>query len=305
MMVFQARHRTSRERKEAMQLGVIFPQTEIGADPKAIRDFAQAAEEMGYAHIIVFDHVLGADTAHYHNWQGPYTTRDMFHEPFVLYGYLAAVTQRLELVTAVIILGQRQTALVAKQAAEVDVLSHGRLRLGVGIGWNAVEYEALQENFHDRGKRSEEQIAVLRALWTQETVTFQGRWHTITHAGINPLPVQRPIPLWLGGRAEAVIERVGRLADGWFPQFAPDAEGQATIARLHAYARAAGRDPASIGIEGRISLADSTPDTWNRLAASWQKLGATHLSVNTMRAGLQSPTAHIDAIQQFRAAFGD
>jgi probable F420-dependent oxidoreductase len=284
-----------------MQLGVIFPQTEIGADPKAIRDFAQAAEDMGYAHLIVFDHVLGADTAYHQNWQGPYTKADMFHEPFVLYGYLAAITQRLELVTAVIILGQRQTALVAKQAAAVDVLSGGRLRLGVGIGWNAVEYEALGENFHDRGKRSEEQITVLRALWTQEEVDFHGRWHHITHAGINPLPIQRPIPLWLGGRAEAVVERVGRLSDGWFPQFAPDDAGRATIERMHGYARAAGRNPAAIGIEGRISLADSKPDDWSRLAEAWGSLGATHLSVNTMRAGLKTPDAHIDAIRRFRA----
>ena len=285
-----------------MQLGVIFPQTEIGADPKAVRDFAQAAEELGYAHVIVFDHVLGADTTHYKDWQGPYTQGDMFHEPFVLYGYLAAVTQKLELVTAVIILGQRQTALVAKQAAAVDVLSGGRLRLGVGIGWNAVEYEALNENFHDRGKRSEEQIAVLRALWTQEVVDFHGRWHHITHAGINPLPVQRPIPLWLGGRVEAVVERVGRLADGWFPQFAPDDAGRATIERMHGYARAAGRDPSAIGIEGRISLAESGPDAWGGLAKAWCGLGATHLSVNTMRAGLATPNAHIDAIRQFREA---
>ena len=285
-----------------MQLGVIFPQTEIGADPKAVRDFAQAAEELGYAHVIVFDHVLGADTTHYKNWQGPYAQHDMFHEPFVLYGYLAAVTQKLELVTAVIILGQRQTALVAKQAAAVDVLSNGRLRLGIGIGWNAVEYEALNENFHDRGKRSEEQIAVLRALWTQEVVDFHGRWHSITHAGINPLPVQRPIPLWLGGRVEAVVERVGRLADGWFPQFAPDDDGRATIGRMHGYARAAGRDPSAIGIEGRISLSDSGPDAWGGLAEAWRGLGATHLSVNTMRAGLSTPDAHISAIRQFRDA---
>jgi probable F420-dependent oxidoreductase len=218
-----------------MQLGVIFPQTEIGADPKAIRDFVQAAEDLGYEHLIVFDHVLGADTAHYPGWQGAYTHQDMFHEPLVLYGYLAAFTQRMELVTGVLILGQRQTALVAKQAAEVDVLSGGRLRLGVGIGWNAVEYEGLNANFHNRGKRSEEQIAVLRALWTQEVVDFHGRWHQITHAGLNPLPIQRPIPLWLGGgtNAEPVIERVGRLADGWFPQFAPDATGRAALERMH------------------------------------------------------------------------
>ena len=285
-----------------MQLGVIFPQTEVGADPKAVRDFAQAAEELGYAHVIVFDHVLGADATYYRNWQGPYAQGDMFHEPFVLYGYLAAVTQKLELVTAVIILGQRQTALVAKQAAAVDVLSGGRLRLGVGIGWNAVEYEALNENFHDRGKRSEEQIAVLRALWTQEVVDYHGRWHDITHAGINPLPVQRPIPLWLGGRVEAVVERVGRLADGWFPQFPPDDAGRATIERMHGYARAAGRDPSAIGIEGRVSLADSGPGAWGGLAKAWGGLGATHLSVNTMRAGLATPDAHIDAIRQFREA---
>lgn len=287
-----------------MQLGVIFPQTEIGTDPKAIRDFVQAAEEMGYAHLIVFDHVLGADPAHYPEWQGPYTKHDMFHEPFVLYGYLAAITRRIELVTAVIILGQRQTALVAKQAAEVDVLSGGRLRLGVGIGWNAVEYEALGENFHNRGRRCEEQIAVLRALWTQEVVNFHGRWHHISHAGINPLPVQRPIPLWLGGggtHVEPVIARVGRLADGWFPQFAPDAVGRATLERMHGYARAAGRDPATIGIEGRISMANSTPDSWAQQAESWGSLGATHLSVNTMRAGFQTPDAHIAAIAKFYA----
>src|SRR4030095_5402479 len=233
-----------------MQLGLMFPQTEIGADPKAVRDFVQAAEGIGYEHVIVFDHVLGVDTAHYQGWQGRYTKHDMFHEPFVLYGYLAAITQRLELVTAVIILGQRQTALVAKQAAEVDVLSGGRLRLGIGIGWNAVEYEALGAHFHNRGKRSEEQLAVLRALWTQDVVDFHGRWHHIRHAGINPLPIQRPIPIWLGGgstNVAPVIERVGRLADGWFPQFAPDATGRAALERMRTAARAAGRDPSAIG----------------------------------------------------------
>lgn len=283
-----------------MRLGVIFPQTEIGADPTAGRDFAQAAEELGFAHLIVFDHVLGADAAHYPGWQGPYNHQDMFHEPFVLFGYLAAVTTRLELVTAVIILGQRQTALVAKQAAEVDVLSGGRLRLGVGIGWNAVEYESLNENFHNRGRRSEEQIDLLRALWTQEVVDYNGRWHTIPHAGLNPLPIQRPIPIWLGGRVEAVVQRVARLADGWFPQFAPDDQGRQTIERLHAYARAAGRDPATIGIEGRISLANSRQESWGKEAEQWRALGATHLSLNTMRAGLRSPAEHIEAIRRFK-----
>ncbi len=285
-----------------MQLGVTFPQTEIGADPAAVRDFVQAAEGMGYDHMIVYDHVLGADTSHYPDWQGPYTHRHMFHEPFVLFGYLAAMTQRIELVTAVLIVGQRQTALVAKQAAEVDVLSGGRLRLGVGIGWNHVEYEALGENFHDRGKRSEEQIAVMRALWSQDVIDFHGRWHHISHAGINPRPVQQPIPLWLGGGrpgVDAVIERIGRLADGWFPQFAPDATGRETLERMRTYARAAGRDPAAIGVEGRIRLTSGTPDAWAQQAEDWSALGATHLSVNTMDAGLRTPTAHVAAIEQF------
>jgi probable F420-dependent oxidoreductase len=284
----------------AMQLGVIFPQTEIGADPVGVRDFVQAAEDLDFKHLIVFDHVLGADVAHYRDWQGPYTSQDMFHEPMVLFGYLSAITQNLELVTAVIILGQRNTALVAKQAAEVDVLSGGRLRLGIGTGWNAVEYEALNENFHDRGKRSEEQIEVMRALWTQDTVNFEGRWHTIRHAGINPLPVQRPIPLWLGGRVEAVVERVGRIADGWFPQFAPDDAGRETLERMHGYARAAGRDPSEIGIEGRVSLRESTPEMRGKDAEAWRELGATHLSINTMRVGLRSPTEHIKAIEEFK-----
>src|SRR6266446_1885570 len=287
-----------------MQVGVIFPQTEIGADPVAVRDYVQAAENLGYAHLLVYDHVLGADAQRHAGWSGGYTAKDMFHEPFVAFGYMAALTQRLELGTAVLVLGQRQTALVAKQAAEVDVLSGGRLRLGVGIGWNTMEYEALGENFHNRGKRCEEQVAVLRALWTQEVVDFQGRWHHIRHAGINPLPMQRPIPLWLGGggtSVEPVIERVGRLADGWFPQCTPDAIGRAAIERMRGYARAAGRDPATIGIEGRISMANSTPDVWAQQAEDWSALGSTHLSVNTMRAGLQTPDAHIAAIVKFYA----
>lgn len=287
-----------------MQLGVVFPQTEIGASPAAIRDYVQAAEDLGYAHLLAFDHVLGADAQRYPGWNGPYSHIDMFHEPFVLFGYLAALSRRLELVSGVIILGQRQTALVAKQAAEVDVLTGGRLRLGVGIGWNHVEYEALGTNFHNRGRRSEEQIAVLRQLWTQEVVNFKGRWHQITAAGLNPLPVQRPIPIWLGGRAEAVVERVGRLADGWFPQFSPDRAGEDTLNRMRRYAREAGRDPATIGIEARINFAGGRPEAWAQEAEAWQKLGATHLSVNTMKAGLRSPEDHIKAIRQVNEALG-
>ena len=251
-----------------MQLGVIFPQTEIGADPKAIRDFAQAAEEMGYAHLIVFDHVLGADTRHYANWQGPYTKGDMFHEPFVLYGYLAAITQRLELVTAVVILGQRQTALVAKQAAEVDVLSGGRLRLGVSIGWNAVEYEALNENFHDRGKRCEEQVAVLRAPVDARQCRFHGRWHHITHAGSIRCQCSVPFPSGWGDAPKRWLS----ASDAWQTAGSAVSPGRGRPGDSGTHApreRAAGRDPASIGVEGRISVADNPPEP----GRNWRRLG--------------------------------
>ena len=288
-----------------MRLGAIFPQLESGADPVAIRDYAQAVEGMGYDHILIYDHVLGADTTNRPNWRGPYTAQSLFHEPFVLYGYFAAVTERVELVTDVIILPQRQTALVAKQAAEIDVLSGGRLRLGVGIGWNEVEYEALGENFRNRGARSEEQIEVLRLLWTQELVDFKGRWHTITAAGINPLPVRRPIPLWIGGMAEPVLRRIGRLGDGWFPQRPPDDEARAMIERLHGYAREAGRSPETIGIEGRLTIAQLPEERWAGFADAWRALGATHLSVNTMGAGLASLRDHVEALRRVKEAIGD
>lgn len=285
-----------------MQLGVIFPQTEIGADPGAVRDYAQAAESLGYEHLLAFDHVLGADASKRASWDRPYQHTDMFHEPFVLFGYLAGVTEKIQLTTGIIILPQRQTALVAKQAAAVDVLSGGRLRLGIGIGWNEVEFEALCQNFHDRGRRSEEQIQLLRALWTEEVVDFHGRYHHVSHAGINPLPVQRPIPIWLGGGAPQVIRRIGRLADGWFPQFQPDSRGRERIVEMKEYTKTAGRDPDAVGIEGRISITGGDPDTWRQAAAAWETVGATHLSVNTMRNGLHGPDQHIKAIERFKDA---
>jgi len=295
-----------------MNVGVVFPQTEIGSDPAAVRDYAQAAEELGYSHLIVYDHVLGADTSHHQNWPGTYTSESMFHEPFVLFGYLAGITTKLELVTAVLILGQRQTALVAKQAAEVDVLSGGRLRLGIGVGWNHVEYEALGENFHDRGRRYEEQVELLRALWTDDVVDFHGRYHQVTHAGIKPLPVQRPIPVWMGagGRAtpfptDRVLRRVARVSDGYFPQFQPDDAGRATIAKLREFAKDAGRNPDDIGVEPRINFSDGDPEYWQNTATAWREMDATHISVNTMRAGLSSPQTHIDAIQQFKEVVSD
>jgi probable F420-dependent oxidoreductase len=285
-----------------MRIGVVFPQNEISADPAVVRDYAQAAEDLGYAHLLAYDHVVGADLTNRPGWTGPYSLSSLFHEPLVLYGYLAAVTRRLELVTGILILPQRQTVLVAKQAAEVDVLSGGRFRLGVGIGWNQVEYQALNENFHNRGRRSEEQIAVLRALFTQESVTFHGRWHHIEAAGINPMPVQRPIPIWLGGGSEATLQRVGAMGDGWFPQMPPDDSARRAIATIHEAARTAARDPGAIGIEARVNFANSTPDDWAQQVEAWRALGATHLAVNTMRAGLAAPRDHIEAIRRFKEA---
>ena len=285
-----------------MQIGVVFPQTEIGSDPGVIREYVQAVEHFGYQHLVVYDHVLGADTTGRPDWRGPYNHETSFHEPFVLFGYLAGLTRRLELVTGVIILPQRQTALVAKQAAEVDVLSGGRMRLGIGIGWNEVEYEALGESFHNRGRRSEEQVAVLRALWTQEVVTFNGAWHRITAAGLNPLPIQKPIPIWFGGGAESVLKRIGQIGDGWFPQLQPDERAFEALERIRVYARKAGRNPDTIGIEGRVSVARGMDDAIDRLSA-WRRLGATHIAVNTMGAGFKSLDQHLNSLKVFLEAY--
>jgi probable F420-dependent oxidoreductase len=288
-----------------MRTGVVFPQTEIGADPAKVRGYAQAAEQLGYSHILAYDHVLGASTNNRPDWRGPYTSDTMFHEPLVLFAYLAGITERVELVTGVIVLPQRQTALVAKQAAEVDVLSGGRLRLGVGIGWNDVEYEGLNENFRNRARRFEEQIEVLRLLWTQPVVDFHGQYHNITEAGINPLPVQRPIPIWIGANAEAGVERAGRIADGWFPQVPPDERGRGMLEVIRTAAEQAGRDPNSVGIEARVNLRQGDPDDWRRSYEGWRDLGATHIGVNTMGMGLASPDEHIKAIERFKREIVD
>jgi probable F420-dependent oxidoreductase len=288
-----------------MDIGVVFPQTEIGNDPAAIRDYAQSVEGMGYTHALAFDHVLGANRASHPDLKGPYGHEHAFHEIFVLFGFLAGVTRRLGLVSGILILPQRQTALVAKQAAEVDVLSFGRLRLGVAVGWNFVEYEALGEDFKTRGRRIEEQIDVLRALWTKELVTVKGRWHRITDAGLNPLPVQRPIPLWMGGESEPVLRRAARLADGWMPHFRPGPEAQAIVDRLHTMVKDAGRDPAKFGVEGRITLAQVPREQWAKELAAWRAMrGITHLCVHTAGLGLKTPAQHVETLRRFRQDAG-
>ena len=292
-----------------MQVGVIFPQTEIEPDPGAIRDFAQAAEELGYSHIFIADHVLGADPSFHPDRPayGTYNHRAVVHEAFTLMGYLAGVTTRVGLTTGILILPQRQTALVAKQAAEIDVLSGGRLRLGIGVGWNDVEFEALGEDFHNRGRRSAEQIAVMRALWTQEVVDFHGRWHNITNAGINPLPVQRPIPIWIGGGGsgaaglvDAVLRRIARIADGWCPSFGADAEGKAVVDRVRTFSEEYGRDPDALGLDGRLRVAGKQPEDWMGEVKAWEEMGASHLSVETRRGGLTTADQHIDVMRRFK-----
>jgi probable F420-dependent oxidoreductase len=290
-----------------LRVGAVFPQTEIGADPGAVREWAQAVEGMGYTHILAYDHVLGASRRNRPDWGNGYDMDDMFHEIFVLFGYLAAITERVGLVTGVVILPQRQTVLVAKQAAEIDVLSGGRLRLGIGNGWNEVEYIGLNEDFHTRGARSAEQIEILRRLWTEREVSFEGRYHTIPEAGINPLPVQQPIPIWTGARAEAALRRTAQLADGWMPLGGlvdTEEKASAIIEQLHGYLREAGRDPASFGIEPHLSLSQVPEDGWQAHAEMWDRLGATHLCVSTMDVGYTSLAQHINALQRVQAAIG-
>ncbi len=285
-----------------MQPGVVFPQNEIGVDPADIRNYAQTVEGLGYNHVVAYDHVLGADPTHRPGWRG-YTYKDMFHEPFVLFGYLAAITQ-LELVTGVIILPQRQTVLVAKQSAEVDILSRGKMRLGIGVGWNPVEYEALGMDFHIRGRVVEEQIELLRKLWSQELVTYSGQYHTVIEAGINPLPVRRTIPIWTGGSSDTLLRRTAKLADGWFPLGPPDERMQELIERLRGYLREVGRDPATFGIEAQVNARDGELDVLIRQTKRWQELGATHICINTMGAGFTSLQQHLEVIRRYKEAFG-
>lgn len=282
-----------------MQLGVTFPQNDIGTNPDDIRRYAQEVEAMGYQALLAYDHVLGAGLDTRPGWTGPYNSETDFHEIFVLFGYLAALTRQLALVTGVVILPQRQTALVAKQAAEVDILSGGRLRLGIGVGWNDVEYQGLNEDFSNRGMRSEEQIALLRSLWSATRIDFTGRWHTIDNAGIKPLPIQRPIPIWIGGYNEATLKRIGRIGDGWIVFRPPADETREAIERIRSYAHTAGRDPATIGIETQISLSREPQASWQRYVDGWQKLGAQTMYVNTMSMGFTHVDQHLEALRLF------
>lgn len=282
-----------------MRIGVTFPQADIPTDRGAVKAYAQAVEAMGFRHIAVYDHVVGANPASRPGQRFFYHHESLFHEPMVLFGYLAALTENVELVSKIVILPQRQAVLAAKQAAAIDVLSGGRLRFGVGLGWNAVEYEALNQDFHNRGKRLEEQVAVMRALWTQPLVTVNGAFHTITDAGINPLPIQRPIPVWIGGGAvEASFARIARIGDGWFPQVTP-AQAKETVERMQGLVRAAGRDVAAFGIEASVSISLGGPQEWAAGVEAWRAAGASHVAFNPLNANLPDLDAHLDALRRF------
>jgi probable F420-dependent oxidoreductase len=293
-----------------MNIGVVFPTMEIGNDPSVITDFAQTAEALGYSHLTFEEHVLGADPNREGGWSygpmgngRPGVTKDAsIHEPFVLCGYLAAVTRRIGFATGVLVLPQRQTALVAKQVAELDLLSGGRMRLGIGVGWNPVEFEALGEDFHNRGRREEEQIELLRLLWENEVVDFHGEWHRVDRAGINPRPGRR-IPIWLGGRTDVVLRRAVRLADGYMPlglQPGPDAE--VLVERLHGYLAEAGRSPDSFGFEAWTNIRTGDPDQWGRQIEWWRNLGATHVTLRVAGLDPESPNRHIEAMRRYREA---
>ena len=283
-----------------MRIGAVFPQTEAGTDIGAVTDYIQNVESLGFDHVLAFDHVLGANASSRPGWSGAYQHTDSFYEPMTFYSYVAAITSRLELATGVIILPQRQTALFAKQSATLDLISGGRLRLGIGTGWNQVEYEALGENFHNRGKRSEEQIDLLRKLWSQELVTFEGKFHTLTDAGLNPLPPGRSIPIWFGGMADPVLERVAKIGDGWLPLGSPNDKLKISFDTLKKYLDQNSKSMSDIGVEAMISLKNSDSDTDIRKdLSSWAEMGTTHISINTMNCGLKFPGEHIKAISNF------
>ncbi len=287
-----------------MQIGVVFPQIEVEADPGWIRRFAQTAEALGYSHILAYEHVLGVDPGRPGGFEGIYTIDDPFLSPFVLFAFMASVTRRIGFVTGVLVLPQRQTTLVAKQAATLDLLCGGRLRLGVGVGWNKPEFEALGWDFHTRGQRIEEQVEAMRLLWTERVVSYQGRWHQLSHVGLNPMPQQRPIPLWFGGHADVVLRRTARLGEGWLPSYRSAEEAGPSIEKLRRYWAEAGRDPGELGLEGRVRYDEGERGQLLERVRAWEQAGATHLSLNTMRSGLKHPDEHLEAMRAFAQYLG-
>ena len=286
-----------------MRIGIVFPHNEIGTDPGAIRAWAEGAEAAGFDHALIYDHVLGADPDRPGGFSGPYDKDVAFHEPFTTFAFMAAVTRSIEFVTTVLVLPQRQTALVAKQAAEVAVLSENRLRLGVGTGWNEVEYEALGESFGNRGRRQAEQVELMLALWTSESLSFDGRYHTVDKASINPRPSE-PIPVWFGGAAPQLLDRCARLGDGWMPVMGPTPDARDCLTAMLDQRKALGID-APFGVQAQAQYAGGNPDRWRRHAGKWRDIGATHLAVATHNAGETNVDGHIARALEYQAALAD
>ena len=290
-----------------MKIGAVFPHLEIGSDPVVIRDWAQAAEEIGYSHLLVYDHVIGAvhENREPPLW-GPYTEQSLFHEIFVLFGYFAACTERVGLASGIVILPQRQTVLVAKQSAEVDLLSGGRLRLGVGTGWNYVEYDSLNENFDDRGQRQEEQVELLRRLWLEPVLNFDGKWHQIDRAGLKPLP-GRQIPIWFGGFSDVAFRRAAKIGDGFIFGSSQEQNLQA-VDRLKTFLDSEGRF-GEFGIEALVNY-QAGADQWVADIQAWIDAGADYVSMRAMALrgmgdGLGSAQAHIDALSTYWNEVGE
>jgi probable F420-dependent oxidoreductase len=297
-----------------MQLGASLAVSDIGTDGPTIRDYAQAVEGLGFDYLQAPDHVLGGNPAGHKDKQRVGTTANAYHDPFVLFGFIAGCTKSIGFAPGVLILAQRQAALVAKQAASLDVLAgSGRLRLGIGVGWNEVEFTGLNETFSNRGKRSEEQVQVMQALWAQPHVTFNGKYHTIDDAGINPRPATGHIPIWFGGHAEATFRRAAQYGDGFMPLAYPAGdEALAAFDKLRGLVRAAGRAPDAVGIEVWQSLGDGTPDDWRKEFQFWKDAGVTHVTAHTTYASghhkrIAGRTAadHLAAVTMFREAVGD
>jgi probable F420-dependent oxidoreductase len=286
-----------------MQTGAVLSQNELGPDPAALCDYAQAVQELGYDFLVTSDHVVGADPADHPELDRVFPVDTFLREPLMLGAFLACAAPKLGYLTSVIILPQRQTVLVAKQAADLDGLTHGNLRLGVGIGWNPIEFAALGIPFQDRARRFEEQIEVMRRLWSERLVSFEGRFHTVKAAGLNARPVQQPIPIWIGASAEAAVKRATKIADGFLPLRPLEGGWQATMDKVHAWLQEAGRDPSTFGIEGRLDTSQGTPDDWRKVVEMWRAFGASHLSVGTAGSGV-GPQAHVERLRQVRAVLG-
>jgi probable F420-dependent oxidoreductase len=282
-----------------VQFGAVIPQNELGPELSALRDYAQAVQDLGFDFVVTSDHVVGSDPSDHPDLERVFSIDIYLHDPLMLGAYLACVAPRLGYLPSVIILPQRQTVLVAKQAADLDVFTSGKLRLGVGIGWNPIEFHALGESFSTRARRFEEQIELMRRLWTERIVKFEGAFHRVPAAGINPRPIQQPIPIWIGASSEPAVRRATRIADGFLPLRPLEGGWNATIDKVRAWLAEAGRDPATFGIEGRLDTSQGTPDDWRQVVEMWRGFGASHLSVATNGAG--GAQAHIERLRQVRS----